>query len=732
MPQNTLFNFLTYRNGKENTPFKHAMSVTLKKTAESKNYFLISLPQIKCTIAGMNKLFKLTQHHISVYQFESKDQSQLSQLHYTAEFVDEEKNEYRLHVYYDHKDQVVSGPQFCKKTGDKKSITTTKMNPELLELAETSISNIIVEIREQHLREYNSVERQYRDLDEKFSLYFDKQNVNRDDYLSLLEQLIEATHSMTLLTSHLYYSRQHRFLMRMLEMGLQRYSTPRKESLQSPDQMMSFPAVKTTHTPTKRAKEKAPSTNKTKEKTDQKKTLAYLNNLKTKINILEGKFSDLLESSDKITKKYARELGDIWSYCNEYLLEIELSLEDLRSADSLECLDKLEKLSSRVEKTCQHHFLQLLAKNEFAQTKDLQAFYYLLDINIVCSALQQDNVEMLDFALTHIDDLALGNQVLIINNKRYNSAVSYCYQHGLAGCLAVLVRHNASLLTPDENGIPIAYYLLQPNHPLGRVLAEAYPDKKITSYNFYLRCKNMLQRFLKTHELPAKQCQEINAVITLLEATLHDLAFYQKFYPFKIYAENSLCGACILLHTPLPLDYLKVKTIQTIYFQCFDTISKSIEKLLPVAKENILNTFIKLKNIDELFHLNNVDRNNLDVQIKFLAEYISDATRVWENFIENVLDFNRSKQKVIDSTLIEFEDFYVKYKFASRDIQVTKRGDENKQKSVTTSTRNQAPGLPFFATHSAQKKPVDAKLEDAVGNQDHKDYVISSPQISSN
>ncbi|QRN03649.1 hypothetical protein GH742_07095 [Legionella sp. MW5194] len=639
MSKNILFRFLSYRKKRKKNELERAESVTLKQTLDKKNYFLIALPPIDYRLDHKDQTYSLIKHHVSVYENESQANVHLSQLHYTADFTDSSGSDYRLHVYYNNKDQVVSGPHFSMRVGQNKyrELDLSSVSQELLTLAETSIHDVIVEIREKYLQTYNQLELEYQRLDNQCSLLYEVRESKRAEYLTKLKNFIKITHNLATLTSHNHYAQKHLFLTRMLKTA-EDVNPDVNAVLDAPMTAASSHASSNSGKKNNASKREAPQASgnaKAKRKTEAlKKINLGLGEIEKQVDRLAKQFASLTsaESSSRDELAYTRSLADLWARCNQYSLEADLMLPSQTSIGNSQCLNKLQQLTPSLEKACKEHFLYLLKTKQFTAAKLLQNFHYLLDMNRLCSALENNNAELLDFILTHGDDLVLDNQVLIINKKKYTNAVSFCYETHSVDCLAILIKHDASLLIPDSRGLPLAYCLLtEPGHPLKGVLT-ACPEKTTSSSAFYFALKNALRCYLDAHTLSSEVKKQISAAIAYYQIQAHDLLFNRDLGILAQQGDYSISAITLLMTKPLPLDLLEDETIQLAYSQCIERAVRHFKSLRPKARMELVKCYhASLNDLSQLFRSNDVPDTDHPAKIKFLQQYLYDVEILWED-----------------------------------------------------------------------------------------------------
>jgi hypothetical protein len=180
-----------------------------------------------------------------------------------------------------------------------------------------------------------------------------------------------------------------------------------------------------------------------------------------------------------------------------------LLIESQHLSVSLSSLSLLQKLHYELHTSNQSLYKRLLAARNVEGMRHLSDFHYLIeDKHLIFALLRRDDA-FFEFILE------CGNfdidKPVIIKGKEYSSAVLYCFNAHtdaapMGACLAVLLKHGASLFIEDANGLPIAHNILSiPNHPLISVLIDSITDqsKKAGVVKFYKELIVTLQRYLE-------------------------------------------------------------------------------------------------------------------------------------------------------------------------------------------------------------------------------------------
>ncbi|KTC97952.1 hypothetical protein [Legionella erythra] len=686
MPKNILFNFLSFRKKRNKRDLEHAESITLKQTLDKKNYFLIELPRSNYSLMGLGTRFNLVKHHVSIYENESRANPHLSQLHYTADFINTNRIEYRLHVYYDHKDQMVSGPHFSVRLDNNKyrEIDASSVSQELLELAEKSMRAVIVEIREKYLDTYSQLEQEYQRLDRQCSILYETRESHMAEYVAKMKNFIKLAENLSILTSHNHYTHKHAFLTRLLitiQTPAMSTEAPVDTSTTEPQSSLSLNTQREDTSRRDAARVRNKSSN-----TSRRQTNNPLQGIERQVDALARQFIALsAQPREKNVMKHTKELGNLWALCNQYSLEADLVIPQDAPQSSIPCLTKLQTLSVKLEKACKEHFLYLLEQKQFDAAKLLQNFYYLLDVNRLAAALKDDNAELLDFILTYGEDLVLDNQVLIIDKKKYTNAVVFCYEQGLADCLAVLINHDASILIPGANGLPLAYSLLmQDEHPLQRVLA-ACPQKTTLSSSFYFGLKNALRRYIASEELPANEQKKISAAIAYYQILANDLLFNRDLGPLGQQVNYSISAITLLMNEPLPADLMQDEAIQQAYSQCIHCAMQFFKPLKPRARMDMVKHFHgNLNDLSELFRLNDLSDAELADKVEFLKQYLHDVEIMWDDLADCMRNLKKNnslhiQQEAQDSVAEAVTNLFSRYNLdkASSDEEETLSEDDD-------------------------------------------------------
>ncbi|CAM4465091.1 MAG: hypothetical protein LEGION0403_FIIPPAGN_02392 [Legionella sp.] len=495
---NELFNFIDKNVDLSRTnKFDNCKKISKKTTLSEEIYIQFELKRDKNSlIIDDESSYQLQDHHISFYKMPKK-----GQYHYTAYFLDAKLNpcQHQLHVYFNEQDELIERTpiEFSKYNDETKTYQTLaseNINEQFINLANNKIVPILRMLREQHTIKVERLEEEYQAQEQKSSLL--STNILGKNYLESLEKTLKILEELIALGGKSYYQSTKKLLE-----GSISYIKEQRSS------------VTTTKNKHPRIKKEKYQNNKNSIFTSeelilskpQKKAASSSDDdkLETKINQL----MTVVEALKKLsTEKQITLLKEIFSKVHELVL----------TCEKKELFPKIKELykitySSGGELLCDLIVPDNVEKNRFKLAAQLEPFHDGLNSKLLSIALDAGDHELLDFILTykkfHINALSFE-----FEEGFFPSAVHFCYQishESMIPCLAVLIKHGASVLVKDEEGLPIAYKILStPNHPLQK----AFEDNKeltIKSASFYQKLIKSLQGCLKLQNIDEPEKQKL-------------------------------------------------------------------------------------------------------------------------------------------------------------------------------------------------------------------------------
>lgn len=505
MPNNTLFHFI-----KTNTPslaslLGRGVRIVPDTNKDGHHYLRFDLVPVGPFALGDGEhRYTLQAHHISVYEMEHSSTPELSQYHYTAYFQDTDGSRYQLHVYFNDQDEIVIQPAFSKidGAGDCVSVAAQSMHEQFIDLAIRTVKPVIGLARQQLGITVAGLLLHCRTLEEEAYKLSASIAEHPEVYGAKLEELCLALQNLIPLSRHDHYQKKEQFIQQMIVALKRPIATVHTASGAATEEREASPAAGAV-VPSREAVLDAPP----------------LILLDERIETLVTRFSELNDRDELI---YANALSAI---LNE-IYELSVLLTEEHNAASPLALNKLQKLHSDVCSVGEKLFARLLLREEFALLEKLPAFYYLLTDKYLTYALQTRKHQLLDFILTH-GDFVLNDHPLIIKGKTYPSAVHYCFGEDsestpMCDCLSVLMKHNASIIVPNQRGLPIAHLILSTiDHPLKRAfISPEVKSKTLYSVSFYERLIAELTRYLAKPSLDVTERLVIEREINIYKNEL--------------------------------------------------------------------------------------------------------------------------------------------------------------------------------------------------------------------
>ncbi|CAM2784817.1 hypothetical protein [Legionella worsleiensis] len=186
MSKNALYNLI--RDRSRFSYVKKPTDITLLAQVHKSGagYFLFPLsPAPISSLSG----YRVTEHHLSVYERPLSALDAKSQYHYTA-LMQKEGIEYRLHVYFDANDMPVGRPNLAEITLKKELITLDckKNAQEFLQLAIDSRQNLIGFLRVFQDTVCKNLESQYKKCEAIAKGLAQDTPLNKLAYLEILQQ----------------------------------------------------------------------------------------------------------------------------------------------------------------------------------------------------------------------------------------------------------------------------------------------------------------------------------------------------------------------------------------------------------------------------------------------------------------------------------------------------------------------------------------------------------------
>lgn len=499
MAKNVLFNFIEHYPADIQALLPNYQRLEKASNTKEHQYYRFELHHPHPVVLECEQSrYTLLNHHVSVYQTESQANPFLSQYHYTAHFKDQAGVQYQLHVYFNDKNGMTTKPVFSiwHETDGFMPIENEILHEDFINLACANAKPLIKTIRKQLIEKVRMLEARYKKLEIEASLLSTSLAANYGNYIAKLTEISATLKLLSPIVKYEHYQNIYTFIQRMITAVAERYKQqPPTQEIQSTLRR----AGEESNTGTvSKAPSPQPNHPSVITATGADRQPAGSSTFDLDIVAITAQFDKF--SSDN-TEVATTRLGDLLARVHALSLE----LDDPNTVASLDSLARLKDLHQKLHETGEKLFVRLLMGNQFKLAERLPYFYYLLD-NYLNIALQTRNHQLLDFILQH-GEININNQEVSVKGKIYSSAVHCCLgcdteTTPMVQCLAVLIKHGASLFVTDEHGLPIAHTILSTlGHPLKKAL-HANRDKTIESIAFYKQLISILKLYLAENQPP--------------------------------------------------------------------------------------------------------------------------------------------------------------------------------------------------------------------------------------
>ncbi|STY31111.1 coiled-coil-containing protein [Legionella wadsworthii] len=547
MAKNTLFNFISRADNTIQLPSEYQLA--LDSNREHRDYYRIECPKINNFILKSKEdEYMLDNHHVSIYENENRENPNLSQYHYTAEFINLQGERFRLHVYFNSFDVMLPNISFEKKSlvGYQK-VEKTELEDQLIVLALQHTKPLMQSLRQQHNERIKTLEAQYHVCEEQLSEFFGSKENHVAEELMLAERACSILGELTPLVRSPNYQkllRFHQISARALhEYQLLEVSSPNpseaehrksevdrsfdaainesdsihSQEIEVIEEIAKAPTLQEPSTPPKeKMVENIAQTQADTSSTNPK--APRQNKLYRELQLLNLQLEKISKESEKVQ---AKELESLLAKTYEISLTFE---RQMKPKD----LQQLQRIRQGIHKVGASLLTSLLFHNQFDLAASLTSFHHLLRAEKYLNvALQTRNSGLLDFILQY-GDIDVNHQEVTVRKKQYQSMVHACFYEDRPNqstneCLSILIKHGASLLIPNDKGLPLAYSILAAEaHPLCKALF-MNRDKTVESIDFIKNLLRLLKASSHREDLNAEEAQTIHKEIDSLTVQLNGL-----------------------------------------------------------------------------------------------------------------------------------------------------------------------------------------------------------------
>ena len=429
-----------------------------KTNKEQKNYVMYRLVGGKKVMLSAEQgwQYHLKTHHVSFYEIQVDNNTYLSQYHYTAYFVDQNNKKYQLHVYFNQKDQVATSPVFSLQDADDKQAVSAEFSESLVQFAIEQSVDFMAELRQQHREKLAGLENRYGELERQLvALSLDLPG-NRGVYLQRLDEAIGVVE----LLSRYHEDKQYESLaglFKRIKYAVESLPVDAVIAAEQDAPNLGKPALPAS--PVAMPRESTPMV--------VKQSLEAW--VQRAIEARDAYFAAIKEENNSA---YAEQVQAFLGF-HQHTHQALLFSDDDGYQVTVKQVQKIQQLLTENIAQAKKLLENILLKSQFELAYTLRQFVNPVPEKWVKMALATGNAKLLDFLLTH-GDVAMNTFTV----REGLSPVLFCFtKHNeklsKAECLAVLVKHKASVMVSAADGLPVAHHILSvANHPLQKALLD--------------------------------------------------------------------------------------------------------------------------------------------------------------------------------------------------------------------------------------------------------------------
>jgi len=447
-------------------------------------YALYSLPmESKESISDGNKQYLLTEHHLSFYDtFTPGALKRFGEYHYTAVFSNPTGENFKLHAFFDRQDHCFSY-DFTDTQGKTIPIPNLLVK-RFVQLAIENSRHFISDLRHQHLQTLAHFKHRY-DKQEQHLSELSKSSSRSLEYRSALGETLTTLETLSPLDNA--YTSIYRLLSRRekiitLEEQQREAVLSRRAKEIEEDHPADDLEVLTETSPTEEQK--------------TEKTLPSVSQPIQQASRDEARYLQSLEKKSLSPTDQERQVA-LFTALHGNVTDTALALAEDQQATTLEELQTLQGLVVRLPRHGELLLKKLLKERNFKLAEKLSNVVEQLPPTSFEQALREGDAPLLDFLLTH-GKFAINT--FLVDGL---TPVLYCYKKHtdttpLVDCLSVLIKHGASMLIKDTDGLPLAYQILSdPFHPLRKAAFQNAP--KMLCPSMWAMLETMLLDYLRQH-----------------------------------------------------------------------------------------------------------------------------------------------------------------------------------------------------------------------------------------
>lgn len=428
----------------------------------------LSLEGNQLAIKDDHHTYNLTAHHISIY----KNQDEQDQYHYTAYFVDEQKNKYQLHVYFDQKDQLTQLPVFSKLAKENDIYVRQSINEEmsqgLIHLAIENSAKPMKELHASHKKYLDNLNNEYLELEGQLEKLSQDISANKAEYQAKLIAISALLDKLNKMNPCKHYAGLVHLFARIHKLFDESSHTEvAAEELHVDEQAI------------EEVSEENPVLTETSSKEEQQTFKQHV--VKNRSRFQARTLASSLQHAEDAQKRFVSSKMHSFDQQVEFFLDWERRVtnlyilsEDPHLHINLNDLQKIQRFLNETKSSGSDLLVRLLLSEQFEQAKKIFVFGKSVVDKLIRLALVTGKDRILDFLLTNYS-VAI-NSFVVEDNV---SPVLYCYlrhtdQTPKIACLSVLIKHKAFVFVRVPGEIASVPYLVMDKllHPLRKAFIE--------------------------------------------------------------------------------------------------------------------------------------------------------------------------------------------------------------------------------------------------------------------
>lgn len=479
MPKNKLYSFIEEEisRGMITSEILDTRNFDFKQDAKNHHYILYHLPCQDLTNIKLEngQFYQLKSHHFSFFERINDANACMTEGHYTAFFKDKKNRQYRLHVYFDQRDQLTTAPIFSIESNN--AYTKLNLNDEfsdiLTQFAIDKSYRFMAALRQQHQSVSGTHEQRYFELEAELTQLSMNLTNNHDEYQRKLDEVIVT---LSLLEAY-HYNSHYKDLLTLFKSIKSSFSLPHQDTPRKDDDNSTRYVYDILKSPAQKPKKIS---------------------LKELLSLAEKSYNAFQSMAESHADTDALNL---FLHFKQTVHEALLFAYDKQYFATTTDLQNIQSYIAKCHAIAKKFLMRFLLQNQFDSAAKLKEYLHPVPDNLIRMAFQTRNAALIDFLLTNSHFPV--NTFTVENNL---SPVLYCYHKNSAktpmvACLSVLIKHHASILVKTADGLSVAHHICDTvNHPLKKALLD---NAEVTfgKPTFYKTLLRDISYYLDTHSL---------------------------------------------------------------------------------------------------------------------------------------------------------------------------------------------------------------------------------------